>query len=130
MPCGVTVSECSCGGGSLGKSKRDEKQLRSLVWSQHLEGKSNRAIGRELKLCRNRVNELVKLGPPEEFKRKTEAKAGPLEPDWRKEKRLLAEVESRLPMEQRLNEAILKTYLDWLKEKERQRRQGFPFLPG
>jgi len=114
----------------MGKLKRDLESLRSLVWDQHTRGKSNRQIARDLKVCRNKVNELIRLGPPPEFEKKVEVNAGPVESDHHKEARLLREVEARLPEEHRQNEAILAAYFEWLKEKERRRRYGFPYLPG
>ena len=105
----------------MGKLKRDERQLRLLVWSQHLEGKSNRAVARDLKLCRNRVNALIKLGPPPEFVRKEEVKAGPVESDHHKEARLLKEVESRLSPEQRRREAEFKAVVEYLTNLRRKR---------
>jgi len=102
-------------------TKRVDSSLRSLVWSQHLEGKSNRQIGRDLKLSRNRVNELVRLGAPDEFVRKEEVKAGPVESDHHKEARLLREVENRLPVEEKQRELEFKLAMEALTNLRRKR---------
>jgi len=94
-----------------------------MVWALHLEKKSNRQIGKELKVSRNRVNAIVRLGPPPEFVRVKEPSRAVEEPDWRKEARLLKEVEDRLPPEVKAREKEYQTAMEAL---TRLRRKRFP----
>ena len=101
---------------------KDEKQLRSLVWDRHERGLSNRQIAKETGVCRNRVNELVKLGPPEEFKRVREPSRAVAEKPL-SEYELLREVDRRLPAEVKTREAEFKAAMEAL---TRLRRRKFP----
>ena len=108
----------------MGKSKREDEALRSLVWDRHERGLSNRQIAKETGVCRNRVNELVKLGPPEEFKR-VRAPSRAVAEKPLSEYELLREVDRRLPAEVKTRELEFEAVMKYLTR----RRQGFPFLP-
>jgi len=98
----------------MGKSKREDEALRSLVWDRHERGLSNRQIARDLKICRNKVNAIIKLGEPPEFKRVKEPSTVAEEPSWRKEEKLLADLEARIPAEQKQREATFAEVMKYL----------------
>jgi len=116
---------CVHGGIVLGKSKREDEALRSLVWDRHERGLSNRQIAKETGVCRNRVNELVKLGPPEEFKR-VRAPSRAVAEKPLSEYELLAEIERRLPAEVKAKEDAFKRFMERL---EKRRNWDLPFPP-